>query len=93
MKPIPFASAKPPLRYATTCDRQSCRAPATHACSVRCGDAEVHFGLVVCVACAPEMTLNDFVSAAMWDDFIPLLRAAGQPWPVRTNCRVHLTPL
>lgn len=91
MKGLPLASTTPPLRYDATCNRQHCDQPATHRCSVRHGAAEVHFSLVVCDACAPEMTLDDFVPASMWDKFLPLLRAAGAPWPVRAKCRVYLT--
>jgi hypothetical protein len=93
MKELPFPHARPPLRYDETCNRQNCGQPSTHGCSIRQGRAEVHFGLAVCSTCAPEMTLDDLVPASMWDEFVPLLRAFGEPWPVRTKCRVHLTPM
>jgi hypothetical protein len=93
MSDVPFASATSPLRYDETCYRQNCGQLSTHGCSVRCGSAEVYFGLAVCDACAPEMTLDDFVPLSMWDDFKPLLRAAGEPRPTRPGCRVHLTPI
>ena len=93
MNEIPFAHAAPLLRHDKTCNRQNCGQRSTHRCLVRCGRAEVHFGLSVCDSCAPEVTLDDLVPASMWDDFGPLLRAAGEPRPARGSCRVYLTPL
>ena len=92
MNEIPLAYAMPWLGDGL-CSWQNCDQRSTHRCSVRYGQAEVHFGLSVCDSCAPEITLDDIVPASVWDDFVLLLRAAGERWPVRGNCRVHLTPL
>ena len=92
----------PLLRYDETCNRQNCGQRSTHRVSVRCGYAEVHFGMVVgdayfgmvvCDACAPEIMLADLVPLSMWQDFKPILRSAGEPQPTVPGCRVHLTPL
>lgn len=94
MNEIPFAhGAAAQLWGYANCSRRNCGQRSTHRCSVRCGHAEVHFGLSVCDPCAPEITLDDLVPASMWNNFVPLLRAAGEPWPIRDKCRVYLTPL
>ena len=89
----PLASIKPPLRYDDTCNRDRCGQRSTHRVSVRCGAGEVHFGLVVCSTCAPEIVLDDLVFHDARTAFLVIFATLGVCGVTWDGCRVHLTPL
>ena len=84
-----FVEGHPPLKYDDICNRDGCGELATHRVSVRCGQAEIHFGLVVCITCAPEITISDVVPDSVWEKFEPLVRVQGERWAGWSDCKVH----